>query len=332
MLLSLVARYWAIFGGDAWYVRAAVVLSAVYAFADTAINCTWAYRWAVSDFLRPADLMQLPWQVTSFCICLGTTAWAVQTFYLVRLFFLSRRNWIICVPIGLLINACLALSLYMAHYCSQHTDIVAAFDHLTHFVTPWMASALATGQSKASNSGRNKADRAFSLFGGNFAQTLRPCSAFSVPRKIMQTNAPSTLFQLAIVCLHYRVHTGLGFLYLGFCSSKIYLGTFIATCNARDPHGSLSFDETVNTCRLKGLGPSKLPPVHVAIQQERRVDGEEDEDDVSSSTAAGGKSEDGIKGGSKPEADVPLPRESVQFQLEVGSAESLPPHEQQHAV
>lgn len=89
MLLSLVARYWAIFGGDAWYVRAAVVLSAVYAFADTAINCTWAYRvstetspvevlqlvltlssvqWAVSDFLRPADLMQLPWQVTSFCI------------------------------------------------------------------------------------------------------------------------------------------------------------------------------------------------------------------------------------------------------------------------
>jgi hypothetical protein len=42
-----------------------------------------------------------------------------------------------------------------------------------------------------------------------------------VPRKIMQTNAPSTLFQLAIVCLHYRVHTGLGFLYLGFCSSKI---------------------------------------------------------------------------------------------------------------
>ncbi|GAA5957282.1 hypothetical protein JCM8115_006940 [Rhodotorula mucilaginosa] len=305
MLLSLVARYWAIFSGDAWYVRAAVVLSAVYAFADTAINCTWAYRWAVSDFLRPADLMQLPWQVTSFCICLGTTAWAVQTFYLVRLFFLSRRNWIICVPIGLLINACLALSLYMAHYCSQHTDIVAAFDHLTLGILWYM-------QQKCPFSGKI-----------NWSQ---------VPRKIMQTNAPSTLFQLAIVCLHYRVHTGLGFLYLGFCSSKIYLGTFIATCNARDPHGSLSFDETVNTCRLKGLGPSKLPPVHVAIQQERRVDGEEDEDDVSSSTAAGGKSEDGIKGGSKPEADVPLPRESVQFQLEVGSAESLPPHEQQHAV
>ena len=89
LLLSLVARYWAIFGADAWYVRAAVVLSAVYAFADTAINCTWAYRvstgtipyrypqlvltlasvqWAVSDFIRPIDLAQLPWQVTSFCI------------------------------------------------------------------------------------------------------------------------------------------------------------------------------------------------------------------------------------------------------------------------
>lgn len=89
LLLSLVARYWAIFGGDAWYVRAAVVLSAVYAFADTAINCTWTYRvspetvptelsqrvltlesvqWAVSDFMRPLDLAQLPWQVTSFCI------------------------------------------------------------------------------------------------------------------------------------------------------------------------------------------------------------------------------------------------------------------------
>lgn len=124
----------------------------------------------------------------------------------------------------------------------------------------------------------------------------------------MQTNTPSTLFQLAIVCLHYRVHTGLGFLYLGFCSSKICaspplssptflkrvdtdsrttdLGTFIATCNARDPHGSLCFDETVNTCRLKGLGPSKLPPVHVAIQQERRVDGDDDDDDVVSASTA----------------------------------------------
>ena len=113
------------------------------------------------------------------------------------------------------------------------------------------------------------------------------------------------------------------------------LGTFIATCNARDPHGSLSFDETVNTCRLKGLGPSKLPPVHVAIQQERRVDGEDD--DVSSSTAVGGSI--GVKGeqgepaseGGKPEADLPAPRESVRFRLELATAAALPTNEQ-HAV
>lgn len=67
---------------------------------------------------------------------LGTTAWAVQSFYLARLFFLSRRNWLICVPIGLLINACLALSLYMAHHCSQHTEIVPAFEHLTSVCEP----------------------------------------------------------------------------------------------------------------------------------------------------------------------------------------------------
>lgn len=114
------------------------------------------------------------------------------------------------------------------------------------------------------------------------------------------------------------------------------LGTFIATCNARDPHGSLSFDETVNTCRLKGLGPSKLPPVHVAIQQERRVDGEGD--DLSSSTAIGSSS--GIKGeqgepasgGGKSELELPAPRESVQFRLELATAASLPATNEQDAV
>lgn len=57
-----------------------------------------------------------------------------------------------------------------------------------------------------------------------------PCSNWNqVPRKIMQTNTPSTLFQLAIVCLHFRMGSGLGFVYLGFCSSKICQSVTIAS-------------------------------------------------------------------------------------------------------
>ncbi|GAA5868021.1 hypothetical protein JCM3774_001571 [Rhodotorula dairenensis] len=197
LLLSLVARYWTIFGRDACGVRPAVAVIAAYSIADTAVNCSWAYHWAVTDFVSPQDLTRMPWQVTAFCIL------CVQ----------AVHNW------------------------SQ------------------------------------------------------------VPRKIMQTNAPSTVFQVAIVCLHFRMGSGLGFIYLGFCSSKIYLGSFVATCNARDPHGSLSFDETVDTCRLKGLGPSH--PVHVAVEQERRIDG----DEVSMSTAGHGanlqRGASGAGGGSR---------------------------------
>ncbi|GAA5988560.1 hypothetical protein JCM10908_003621 [Rhodotorula pacifica] len=277
LLLSLAARYWAIFSRDEWYVRTAVVVGALYGLADTAVNCAWAYRWAVSDFVKPRNLALLPWQLTAFCVFLGAAAWAVQNFYLARLFFLSRRNWLICVPIAIAINICFALSLYMGYYCSQNTDSLTAFKHLSHFVTPWMAGALASD--------------------------LATLDWSQVPRKLMQTNAPSTLYQLALVCLHARYPQSLRFNYLGFCSSKIYLGTFIATCNARDPHGSLSFDEMVDTRRLKGLGPSGLPPVHVEVEQERRVDGD---DNVSGTTfehrdgLGEGESNGGSKGRSKP--------------------------------
>ncbi|BGP58621.1 hypothetical protein JCM8202v2_006290 [Rhodotorula sphaerocarpa] len=274
LLLSWAARYWALGYRDEWYLKAAVGIGSLYALIDTALNCSWAYRWAVSFYISPAQLEILPWQLTAFCFSLGGTAWLVQNFYLVRLFFLSRRNWLLCTPIALVITGCLGLSLYMGYYCSQHSDSLIAFQHLSYYVTGWMAGSLATDL--------------FTLGGILYYMQRNRREPFlfrnidwsQIPRKIMQTNTPSTLYQLAIVILNARYPKTLRFTYLGFCSSKVYLGTFIATCTARDPHGSLSFDEMLDTRRLKGLGPGTLPPVRVAVEQERRVEGGSGADEI----------------------------------------------------
>ncbi|POY72814.1 hypothetical protein BMF94_4223 [Rhodotorula taiwanensis] len=301
VLLSLTARYWAIFSRDEWYVRLAVATGSVYALVDTALNCSWAYRWAVTDYVLPDRLAILPWQLAVYCFSLGVTAFLVQSFYITRLFRLSRRNYLLCGPLAFVIAGCLALSVYMGYYCSSHKDSLPAFDELSHFVTPWMAGALAID--------------------------LATFDWSQVPRKIMQTNAPSTLFQLALVILHALYPKSLRFIVIGFCSSKFYLGTFIATCNARDPHGSLSFDETLDTRRLKGLGSSPLPPVHVNVERERRVDG----DDLSLATfdtAHGDNSTElatvrpgvGIAGGPKPSLYYPK-----QFRVDFDNAAAQRP-------
>lgn len=98
---------------------------------------------------------------------LGVTACLVQSFYITRLFRLSRRNYLLCGPLAFVIAGCLALSVYMGYYCSSHKDSLPAFDELrsvaiasiffilrsllnpgprSHFVTPWMAGALAIGE------------------------------------------------------------------------------------------------------------------------------------------------------------------------------------------
>ncbi|GAA5982075.1 hypothetical protein JCM11641_004316 [Rhodosporidiobolus odoratus] len=244
---------------------------------DTALNCSWAYKWCVKDYAQPTLLADMPFELTAYCVVMGTAVLLVQGFYLYRVGAVSK-NWYFVGVYGAICVGCYGVAIYMCYYCATH-DQVAAFADIANVSWIWFGGVLFSDLSITLAMSYYLIFKPKKQIGG-LVETSSPIKMIVL--KAVQTNALSAICQVCIVALYARWGTALHYTYFGFIETKIYIGSFIATLNTRNPHGNGNFDSSHSKeGRTKGLGaiPSQQP-VHVSVRQEIAVDGDEDGDSL----------------------------------------------------
>ncbi|GAA5889868.1 hypothetical protein JCM6882_004346 [Rhodosporidiobolus microsporus] len=273
IVVSLAARYRTKFHNDRPWIRIAVAVATLWALVDTAINCTWMYKWCVTYFTNPAGLLEMPWELTAYCVVMSTAVCLVQFFYLYRIYAVSK-NRIFVALFGALCLGCYGIALYMCYYCSRSSDI-AAFADIRNVSWGWFGGVLFIDLCITVAMFYYLVQRPKKLSGGA-TSTSSPLKM--VVRNAVQSNALSAICQACIVVLYAKYPTSFYYTYFGLMEVKIYIGSFLATLNARNPHGDGAFETTISgDGRTKGFGAHSQQPVHVSVRQEIAIDADEDD-------------------------------------------------------
>ncbi|GAA6035552.1 hypothetical protein JCM8097_000312 [Rhodosporidiobolus ruineniae] len=197
IVVSLVATYFATFKTDRLVFRCGVVLATVLSLVDTAVNCSWAYSWAVDDFATPANLALMPWQFRAYFPIMTLTVVLVQHFYLYRLCAVSKNWWLFGIYVGAF---CIMSALF-----SDFAKIGASMSLYLYFKPRKMGAGM-----------KSSAIRRIVL-------------------QAVQTNALS-LVNAAGICAMFGVYpTALHYAYFGFMQTKIYSGSAKAPPTDTEP-------------------------------------------------------------------------------------------------
>ncbi|GAA6035534.1 hypothetical protein JCM8097_000302 [Rhodosporidiobolus ruineniae] len=270
IVISLAATYAGRFRKDRRWIQCSVALATVWAMVDTALNLSWAYRWCVDYYAQPAQLAILPPELTAYCFVMSIAVFLIQCFYLYRLYTVSK-NWLLCSVLFALALGAQGIALYMGAYCAKSTDITA-FADIRSVSWGWFAGVLFIDACITAAMSWYLFFKPRKLLG--HAVTSSPLRQVIV--KAVQTNALSLIDQACIVALYATYPTSFYYVYFGFIEVKIYIGSFLATLNARNPHGDGGFDTTVSQeTRAKGFGARSglgQQPVHVTVQHEIAID------------------------------------------------------------
>ncbi|BGP52312.1 hypothetical protein JCM10450v2_008283 [Rhodotorula kratochvilovae] len=275
VVVSLAGRYFAKFSQDKLWIRIAAVIGTAWAIVDTTFNATWAYKWGVTYFTKPQNLALLPWELTSYCFVMSTAVLAVQIFYLYRLYAVSNRNWIPVGILGAVSFGCYGIALYMGYVCAINPNDITAFAEIRTQSWGRFGGVLFVDLSITAGMFYYLIFQPKKKTGG-MVSTSSPLK--QVVLKAAQTNALSAICQVCIVILYATYPTSMYYAVFGFPEVKIYVGSFLATLNARSAHGSGEFDETTLSRGGKSFGGvAAQQPVHVTVRQEINIDAEEDD-------------------------------------------------------
>ncbi|TNY18762.1 hypothetical protein DMC30DRAFT_418557 [Rhodotorula diobovata] len=298
IVVSLAGTYFARFPRDKLWIRLAAIVGTLWAIMDTVFNATWAYKWGVTYFMQIEKLALLPFELTAYCFVMSTAVLAVQLFYLYRLFAVSNRNWVPVAVLGAISFGCYGIALYMGYVCSQNPDNILAFAEIRTQSWGWFGGVGLVDLSITALMFWYLVFKPKRESGG-MVKASSPLK--QVVLKAAQTNALSAVCQIAIVILYATYPTATFYTLFGLPEVKIYIGSFLATLNARSPHASGAFDESVSrTSRGGGKGGfggfSAQQPVHVTVRQEVNIDAEDDDISLGSRKDALGLGEGSTRG------------------------------------
>ncbi|KAJ8291388.1 hypothetical protein OF846_005410 [Rhodotorula toruloides] len=290
LVTSLICRYFARYGkSDRWAFRILVGFYLVALLADTATQIAWAYSYAINGQLDPVNVYRLPREFMAFTAITACTVFTAQIFFNWRIWIISgRKNWLLCGAVCLLQLGAMGCGMYMFAAMAEEVWF-PEFGNVRQAPFAWLGAGL--GTDVLITAGMTYyliiAPR---LNGVNVRKTQvveSPLRRLAI--QTFQTNAVSLCLQT--VTLAMMVHTIKDM--NCFQEAKIYIASVVISLNARHTTGenSAHFSESNPgaTGRSKALGGSssrfgrsttgaglvsqgQQQSVHVAVEQERRVD------------------------------------------------------------
>ncbi|GAA6061541.1 hypothetical protein JCM10212_002748 [Sporobolomyces blumeae] len=288
LVIALAGTYWSKCPSDRLWLKLCVLASVVWALVDTGFNLSWVYNWTVQGFLNPTILLEMPRELIAFCVTMPGAVLVVQAFFLWRCWIVSgRRSYILVVVLAAMCLGCFGIATYLAAYCARH-DWIDDFQKLHDISWVWFAGILVTDVGITGSMLYYLVVRPRPHL-RNVDSSHHPHRLFRIVERAIQTNALAIVCQICIVPLYARYPTSLYFTLFGMCEAKVYIGSFIATLNARTPTHNGAFDSTLDDIdgRLKQSGLAGAQPVTVTVRQELRVD-EDAADSVKDAASSAG--------------------------------------------
>ncbi|BGP04164.1 hypothetical protein RTBOTA2_006761 [Rhodotorula toruloides] len=290
LVTSLICRYFARYGkSDRWAFRILVAFYLVALLADTATQIAWTYSYAINGQLDPLNAYRLPREFMAFTAITACTVFTAQIFFNWRIWVISgRKNWLLCGAVCLLQLGAMGCGIYMFAAMAEEVWF-PEFGNVRQAPFAWLGAGLGTDvlitagmtyyliivpRLNGVNARRNQIVES-------------PLRRLAI--QTFQTNAVSLCLQT--VTLAMMVHTIRDM--NCFQEAKIYIASVVISLNARHTTGenSAHFSEPNPgaTGRSKALGgyssrfgrsttgaglvsQGQQQSVHVAVEQERRVD------------------------------------------------------------
>ncbi|GAA5861739.1 hypothetical protein JCM1840_005247 [Sporobolomyces johnsonii] len=259
VVFLLCVSYFHHFWSDRLLLKLFVVSCLLYCMADTAVDCSWAYNWAVTSFGNAPALTVMPWQLGAFGILTS------QLFFCHRIWVVSgRKNWSIVAPTVLLSLIPLGLACYMASWCATH-DAITDFAHIRGVTNSWLALVLVIDVILTG-----------ALVNYMYIKPTVVSSPFeNIFLTLAETNAFAVIVHILYLAMYAAYPDDYYYTVFGFSQVKTGLGSIIAiligrTYSSGGMDGSSSFPESRN----KGLGAlsRQQQSVQVTVQHQVNVE------------------------------------------------------------
>ncbi|KDR73254.1 hypothetical protein GALMADRAFT_251847 [Galerina marginata CBS 339.88] len=234
---------------DVWYLKALVLTTVSFDAIHLAMISHAVYHYVVSDFHNPDSLRFLTWTVLMEALFTGVNGGIVQTFYALRVFRLSKRNYLLTGIIVFLILATVGcgtvwviLSMQFKTYKQLLTisPLTITINALSTAADVTIAASLCLMLHR-SRTGFKRSDNIINkliIFIVNTGVLTTCCAVSSL---ICLIASPNSL----IYATFY------------FCIGRFYTNSFLATLNARKSFSS-QIDESSNM--MMSVPPSIVSP------------------------------------------------------------------------
>ncbi|GAA6030588.1 hypothetical protein JCM8097_006222 [Rhodosporidiobolus ruineniae] len=231
VVVCLAATYFFRFARDRAVFKLLVGGLTVLALAGTAIECSFAFNWAVLHFGDYSVFARLNWQMKSYFFLTGIPVLVVELYYGWRIWVISGRgNYLLTGLIGLGSIAAFACIMRGGVYTMKH-DAISAFHAIRPTIIAWIVLLIAVDLLVTCGTLYYLVFRPRRDGAGLLAPNSR---ITSLALLTVKTNSISLFVQVFILVLLLIFPRAFHFGALSFLETKIYVGSLVATLNARD--------------------------------------------------------------------------------------------------
>ncbi|KAF8186284.1 hypothetical protein BJ912DRAFT_880358 [Pholiota molesta] len=284
--------YWRNFRKDVWYLKAMVLTTVSFDAIHLAMISHAVYHYVVSNYHNPERLQFLTWTVLMEALFTGVNGGLVQTFYTMRVWRLSRRNYFLAGGIFFFIvstvgcgTAWVILSMQFETFKQllTITPLTITINALSTFVDVAIAASLCILLNQ-SRTGFKRSDSIINrliIFVVNTGVLTSCCAVAS------------------LICLIASSHS-LVYASFYFCIGRLYTNSFLATLNARksfqsniddSSHMMMSIPASVVSPHNTQLG-MKAKNISIRIETATTKDNKNNGEASLADTRNGGQSDD----------------------------------------
>ncbi|BGP20942.1 hypothetical protein JCM10213_008029 [Rhodosporidiobolus nylandii] len=231
VVVCLACVYFARFPRDRLVFKLLVAGLTVVCVGETATEAAFAFDWSVRGFGDYSNFVKLNWDFVSYCV-FGTSVCTVQLWYAWRVWVMSSRGN--RAVVGFIAGGALAglgCMLRIGAFCAVH-DTLDDFALVNHVVIAWLVLLVCVDL--------------FITFSVIYYLVLKPRKesrgALKPDSRILslailaaKTGIVSLIMQVLIMALLLAMPRTYYWGLPAFLESKIYIGSLIASLNARDP-------------------------------------------------------------------------------------------------
>ncbi|KAH8088909.1 hypothetical protein BXZ70DRAFT_499395 [Cristinia sonorae] len=227
---------------DSWYLRANVILLTILETFHTVVMIHFAYHYSITSASDPAMLFEITWSGPLITLCESVMVVIVHSFYIRRIYIMSKRNlWLVTFLVTLLI-ARSVVSVYVTAYLYLEENFISFHANSTvKLIVPISLSLLVVADFCVAST------MVYYLYQGRSGTTRGDHLVNTLIIYIVNTGFITVIFSFAVVMSFVLQGQQLTFAGPLVIVTKLYANAVLGSLNMRtylrDPFGMSSTED-----------------------------------------------------------------------------------------